>query len=306
MQTAGTVFGLVLLVLILLGYWQFGLPTSIQDKPINEPNLSAAHVLKNQHSSQNNLKHSRAGAEHAKNPTKAAKAKGDTASAGSQMFDTITPNQRQQLRDAIEDLFSDAFLFHKRAMHDLIGDEGTGVVPFQHLVDFPHMRSLLEETGVEKDFWTDVLADAAHVSPLLKLSDDFTGVSRRSPLLTSQQSSPEVESRTVYLQNVPANATLAQIQEKLKPFGRVASIQRSFASHWEGNETPPQQVESAVIVFASDEAAKKFREHPPTFEFAEKPLKILMKEQFEDLKKLLPWGQRRDQLQGAGQRAIDK
>jgi len=185
----------------------------------------------------------------------------------------------------------------QQAMRSLLDDEFIGFVPFRRLSMFPSVRSLLQDTGFPQDMWSDLMSDVIRDSDQLMLSSDSQSVSRNHPLQLqgsnadgSSDGNSNNDARTVYFQNIPQNATLSEIQQKLKPFGNVVSIQRQVASHSENNQ-PPQQIEGAVVVFDNEESARKFRENPPVFEAAQGPLRILQKEEFQQLKQQMSWPQ---------------
>jgi hypothetical protein len=177
---------------------------------------------------------------------------------------------RGSMLRAAEDLFSDAFLAHDRTMRQLLHDDICGFVPLRRLALFPPMRLILDDARIMEDRWEAAMADVLSGSPKLVLSRNGEAVARKEPLADQT----ERDRRTLVLQNIPAEATLADIQKFLEPYGRAVSLTRKWSSVRDGDAAPKVR-ELTTVEFERAESVAKLREAAPKFTGCSSPLKIM-------------------------------
>ena len=144
-----------------------------------------------------------------------------------------------RLRDQLAFYFSDANLRRDRFLQQHVGPKGTGEVEISVLASFNRVKELTEGAA---DTTTPVVT-ALRALPELRVSDDGLRVCRRARLPTKDDS----EARTVYVERLPAGATIEAVKALLGGCGAIAFV-----------SLPRQQARrtTAFVEFTTAEAAE--------------------------------------------------
>ncbi|XP_019854798.1 PREDICTED: la protein homolog isoform X2 [Amphimedon queenslandica] len=147
----------------------------------------------------------------------------------------------KKLQDQVEFYFSDANISKDRFLKQKMAEHAQGHIPVSLIASFNKMKSLTSDQSL--------VIEAMEKSPLLKLTPDREYVYRVEPLPLLEEK--EVNSRTIYVENLPPKADHKRLNSLFSSFGVVTYI--SLPRHKVSNAIKG----FAFIEFATSEEAEK-------------------------------------------------
>lgn len=169
----------------------------------------------------------------------------DEITAGQKTRKPRTKGLLRKLQDQLEFYFGDSNLLKDRFLKQKISDHPESYVSVDVIASFNRMKSLSSDRNL--------IIQAINKSQLLELSSDEKWVRRSIPLPSLPEK--EIDSRTIYVENLPAGIQHEKLKRLFKPFGTVTYV-----------SLPRHKLSSAVkgfafIEFSSSEEAEKAVQH---------------------------------------------